>query len=37
LLVDDEQALTNLVKMALRCQGWDVEGREAIAKFDKVS
>jgi two-component system, OmpR family, response regulator TrcR len=41
LLVDDEPALTNLVKMALRCQGWDVQiahnGREAIAKFDKVS
>src|ERR1700761_6913628 len=41
LLVDDEPALTNLVKMALHYEGWDVEiahnGREAIAKFDKVS
>lgn len=40
LLVDDEPALTNLVKMALHYEGWDVEvahdGREAIAKFDKV-
>jgi len=41
LLVDDEPALTNLVKMALHYEGWDVEiahnGREAVAKFDKVS
>lgn len=40
LLVDDEPALTNLVKMALHYEGWDVEvahdGQEAIAKFDKV-
>ncbi|QUR68672.1 response regulator transcription factor [Mycobacterium spongiae] len=40
LLVDDEPALTNLVKMALHYEGWEVEvahdGREAIAKFDKV-
>src|SRR5271168_5207301 len=40
LLVDDEPALTNLVKMALHYEGWDVDiahnGREAIAKFDKV-
>lgn len=40
LLVDDEPALTNLVKMALHYEGWDVEiahnGREAIAKFDKI-
>jgi two-component system, OmpR family, response regulator TrcR len=40
LLVDDEPALTNLVKMALHYEGWDVEvahnGREAVAKFDKV-
>jgi two-component system response regulator TrcR len=37
LLVDDERALTNLVTMALRYEGWDVEvahdGREAISKF----
>jgi len=36
LLVDDEPALTNLVKMALHYEGWDVEiahnGREALAK-----
>jgi two-component system, OmpR family, response regulator TrcR len=41
LLVDDEPALTNLVKMALHYEGWQVEvahnGREAITKFDKVS
>lgn len=40
LLVDDEPALTNLVKMALHYEGWDVEiahnGREAIVKFDKI-
>lgn len=40
LLVDDEPALTNLVKMALHYEGWTVDvaynGREAIAKFDKV-
>jgi two-component system response regulator TrcR len=37
LLVDDERALTNLVRMALRYEGWDVEvahdGRDAISKF----
>jgi two-component system response regulator TrcR len=37
LLVDDERALTNLVTMALRYEGWDIDvahdGREAIAKF----
>src|ERR1700722_18251212 len=41
LLVDDEPALTNLVRMALHYEGWVVEiahnGREAIAKFDRVS
>src|SRR3954464_2415561 len=40
LLVDDEPALTNLVKMALHYEGWTVEvahnAREAGAKFDKV-
>jgi two-component system response regulator TrcR len=40
LLVDDEPALTNLVKMALHYEGWTVEvahnGREAVAKFDEV-
>ena len=38
LLVDDERALTNLVKMALHYEGWIVEvahdGQEAIAKYD---
>ena len=41
LLVDDEPALTNLVKMALHYEGWSVEvahsGREAVTKFDQVS
>src|SRR6202795_3873799 len=41
LLVDDEPALTNLVKMALHYEGWVVEiahnGREALAKFDRVN
>ncbi|OIN78996.1 response regulator transcription factor [Mycobacterium malmoense] len=41
LLVDDEPALTNLVKMALHYEGWVVDiahnGREAIAKFDSVN
>lgn len=40
LLVDDERALTNLVKMALHHEGWTVEtahdGHEAIAKFASV-
>ncbi|HEU0190330.1 MAG TPA: response regulator transcription factor [Mycobacterium sp.] len=40
LLVDDEPALTNLVKMALHYEGWQVDvahnGREAVAKFEKV-
>jgi two-component system response regulator TrcR len=40
LLVDDEPALTNLVKMALHYEGWTVEvahnGREAVNKFDDV-
>ena len=40
LLVDDERALTNLVTMALRYEGWDVDaahdGREAIAKFENT-
>src|SRR6202789_820166 len=40
LLVDDEPALTNLVKMALHYEGWAVDithnGPEALAKFDKV-
>src|SRR6201996_8186314 len=38
LLVDDEPALTNLVKMALHYEGWTVDvahnGREAVTKFD---
>jgi two-component system response regulator TrcR len=37
LLVDDERALTNLVTMALRYEGWTVEvahdGEEALARF----
>src|ERR1700727_3243553 len=41
LLVDDEPALTNLVKMALHYEGWVVEtahnGREALAKFERVN
>src|SRR3979490_2156722 len=41
LLVDDEPALTNLVKMALHYEGWDVEiahnGREGIPKFEKIA
>src|SRR4029077_11905192 len=40
LLVDDEPALTNLVKMALHYEGWIVEvahnGEDAVAKFDEV-
>ena len=40
LLVDDEPALTNLVKMALHYEGWTVEiahnGREAVSKFEQV-
>lgn len=40
MLVDDERALTNLVTMALRYEGWAVEvahdGRDAIAKFTTV-
>src|SRR3981081_4299872 len=40
LLVDDEPALTNLVKMALHYEGWAVDvahnGREAVAKFNET-
>ena len=40
LLVDDEPALTNLVKMALHYEGWTVEvahnGREAVTKFEEI-
>src|ERR1700747_2392944 len=40
LLVDDEPALTNLVKMALHYEGWVVDivcdGREAIGEFESV-
>jgi two-component system response regulator TrcR len=39
LLVDDEPALTNLVTMALRYEGWQVDvahnGRAAVAKFEQ--
>ncbi|MBU9765629.1 response regulator transcription factor [Mycobacterium sp. TNTM28] len=41
LLVDDEPALTNLVKMAVHYEGWDIEvahtGREAVASFDETA
>lgn len=37
LLVDDEPALTNLLKMALHYEGWQIEvagdGNEAVAKY----
>lgn len=37
LLVDDEPALTNLLKMALHYEGWEIDvardGHEAIAKY----
>lgn len=37
LLVDDERALTNLVRMALQYEGWDIDvahdAREAVAKY----
>jgi two-component system response regulator TrcR len=37
LLVDDERALTNLIRMALRYEGWDIEvahdAAEAVAKY----
>src|SRR5256885_14573737 len=40
LLVDDEPALTNLVKMALHYEGWVVEvahnGHEAISTFGEA-
>lgn len=40
LLVDDEPALTNLVKMALHYEGWIVEvahnGRTAVEKFNEI-
>lgn len=40
LLVDDEPALTNLVKMALQYEGWEIEvahgGSEAVEKYRTV-
>jgi len=40
LLVDDEPALTNLVTMALRYEGWAVDvahnGRDAVVKFNEI-
>ncbi|MFV8176627.1 response regulator transcription factor [Mycobacterium sp. WUMAC-067] len=40
LLVDDEPALTNLVKMALHYEGWQVSvahsGKEAMEKFTEI-
>ena len=40
LLVDDEPALTNLVKMALHYEGWIVDvahnGQEAVTKFNET-
>ena len=39
LLVDDEPALTNLLKMALHYEGWEIEvahnGAEAISQYEK--
>ena len=39
LLVDDEPALTNLLKMALHYEGWEIEvahdGAQAIAKYEE--
>ena len=39
LLVDDEPALTNLLKMALHYEGWDIDvardGGEALAKYEQ--
>lgn len=41
LLVDDERALTNLVRMALQYEGWAIEvahdAREAVAKYREHS
>lgn len=41
LLVDDEPALTNLLKMALHYEGWEIEvardGQEAITKFGEFA
>lgn len=41
LLVDDEPALINLLKMALHYEGWQIEvardGREALAKFEEFA
>ncbi|MCV7236934.1 response regulator transcription factor [Mycolicibacterium celeriflavum] len=41
LLVDDELALTNLVKMALHYEGWQVDiahnGEDAVAKFNATA
>lgn len=40
LLVDDERALTNLVQMALRYEGWDVavahDAHDAVAKYHEI-
>ena len=37
LLVDDERALTNLVRMALQYEGWEIDvaydAAEAVAKY----
>ncbi|MET0454774.1 MAG: response regulator transcription factor [Mycobacterium sp.] len=39
LLVDDERALTNLIRMALKYEGWDVDvahdAAEAVAKYQE--
>ena len=41
LLVDDERALTNLVRMALRYEGWEIEvahdAAEAVAKYQAAT
>jgi two-component system response regulator TrcR len=33
LLVDDERALTNLVRMALQYEGWEIDVAEAVDKY----
>lgn len=39
LLVDDERALTNLIRMALQYEGWDIDvahdAAEAVARFNE--
>src|SRR6185437_14270938 len=36
LLVDDERALTNLIRMALQYEGWDIEvAHDAVEAMEK--